>query len=100
VFKLFSPKAGRTLVAVVGISASLAATAFADVVPAGGGTWNYGRNASIVWSKYLHNDKTHKSSVVNGDGDYQSSGWVSRGKWSDASTRATWSGNKSYYDNK
>jgi lactococcin 972 family bacteriocin len=97
---MLSPKAARTVAAVVGASAALVATAYADVVPAGGGTWNYGRNNSIVWSNYLHNDKTHKSSVVNGDGDYQTSPWTSKGNWSEASTRATWRGNKSYYDNR
>jgi lactococcin 972 family bacteriocin len=100
VFKILSPKVARTVAAAVGASAALAAAAYADVVPAGGGTWNYGRNHSIVWSNYLHNNHTHKSSVVNGDGDYQSSPWVSRGTWSEASTRATLSGNKSYYDNR
>ncbi len=92
----------RRVVGIAVVSALLTATTAlaGKVQQAGGGTWSWGRNDNRVWSDYLHNSMIHKSSVVNGDGDYVCSGWKQRGVWAKASTGSTGSGNKAYYDTK
>lgn len=82
-------------VVVTGLAAVLmaigaAAPALATVVNVGGGTWNYGvnNNGGEVWSNYYHPSLRHRSSVINGYGEYYNSGCVSSGTWSYASLRA------------
>lgn len=65
-----------------------AVPALATVEYPGGGTWNYGTNRTEVWSNYHHPSRNHRSSVINGYGEYRSSGCKSPGVWSYASLRA------------
>ncbi len=65
-----------------------AVPAFATVEYPGGGTWNYGTNRTEVWSNYHHPSRKHRSSVINGYGEYKSSACKRAGKWSYASLRA------------
>lgn len=77
---------------------SFASVAAAAVVNVDGGTWNHGRDNSHVWSDYHHPARDHKTSVVNGKGNFATSGWVSPDQWAKSSTFSTWFGNKSFYD--
>lgn len=72
---------------VFGISSAALAPAMAIVVGVGGGTWNYGTGSGMVWSNYHHPSKWHRSSVINGWGQYRTSGCVPAGYWSFASLR-------------
>lgn len=74
------------------ILASTSVAAFATITSAGGGTWDYGSNNSICWSKYTHNELRHGSTVINAhDEDAQDDG-VDAGEQSWAETTA-------YHDN-
>ncbi len=64
--------------------------------PPGGGTWDSGASAKLVWSDYHHPSKTHRSSVVGEI--YYTSDWTAPGLWSYAATYAKLSGNKAYWD--
>lgn len=82
-------------IAIVGLTSAAmvlgaAAPALAVVDYVGGGTWNYGvnNNGGEVWSNYHHPNNNHRSSVINGYGEYRSSGCVGKGVWSYASLRA------------
>ncbi len=72
------------------VAAAVAVPAFATVSYPGGGTWNYGvaSDQSQVWSNYHHPSRVHRSSVINGYGEYYSSACKSAGVWSYASLRA------------
>jgi lactococcin 972 family bacteriocin len=70
------------------IVAGTALPALATVEYPGGGTWNYGTNRTEVWSNYHHPTRNHRSSVINGYGEYRSSGCKAPRIWSYASLRA------------
>jgi lactococcin 972 family bacteriocin len=70
------------------IVVSAAVPALATVAYPGGGTWNYGTNTTEVWSNYHHPSANHRSSVINGYGEYRTSGCTGRGAWAYASLRA------------
>ncbi len=79
-----------TGVAAAAMILGLATPALATVVNVGGGTWNYGveNNGGEVWSYYHHPSRNHRSSVINGYGEYYSSPCVAPKTWSYASLRA------------
>ncbi|HEY5820493.1 MAG TPA: lactococcin 972 family bacteriocin [Propionibacteriaceae bacterium] len=77
-----------TALGAVAILIGAAFPALAAVEYPGGGTWNYGTNRTEVWSNYHHPSANHRSSVINGYGEYKSSGCKARGVWSYASLRA------------
>ena len=70
------------------IVAGAAVPALATVTYPGGGTWSYGTNSTEVYSNYYHPSNNHRSSVINGYGEYLSSGCKSPGVWAYASERA------------
>lgn len=76
--------------AAAAIVVGAAAPALATVVNVGGGTWNYGvqNQGGTVWSNYHHPTRKHRSSVINGYGEYDNSGCKSANVWSYASLRA------------
>jgi lactococcin 972 family bacteriocin len=77
-----------TGVSAIAIVVGTAAPALATVEYPGGGTWNYGTNRTEVWSNYHHPNNKHRSSVINGYGEYLSSGCKNPNVWSYASLRA------------
>ncbi len=83
-------KAAATGLAAAVIALGAAVPALATVVNVGGGTWNYGvqNQGGTVWSNYHHPSVRHRSSVINGYGEYYNSGCKSAGVWSYASLRA------------
>lgn len=80
-------KLGTSLTALVMVTGT-AVPALAAVAYPGGGTWNYGTNQTEVYSNYHHPSLRHGSSVINGYGEYRSSGCQSAKVWSYASLRA------------
>ncbi len=75
-------------VGAIAIVVGAAVPALATVEHPGGGTWSYGTNRTEVYSDYHHPNNNHRSSVINGYGEYQSSGCTSPGVWAHASLRA------------
>ncbi|MFI5709838.1 lactococcin 972 family bacteriocin [Kribbella sp. NPDC051620] len=72
----------------VAVLATAAVPALASVAYPGGGTWNYGTNQTSVYSNYHHPSATHKSSTINGYGEYKTSGCVKKDLWANTSDRA------------
>lgn len=75
-------------VAALALVTGAALPAFAAVEYPGGGTWSYGTNRTEVYSNYYHGSLSHRSSTINGYGEYASSGCKGRGVWAYASERA------------
>lgn len=50
-----------------------------------GGKWRHGVGSRYVWSKYDHNNKTHKTTVQGAGGQFSYSGWTSAGSRAEAS---------------
>ena len=65
-----------------GAGAATAETAYPDE----GGTWDYGTSGSFIWSNYLHETRSHGSSVKNCHGQLWRSPNVLAGSWSNVST--------------
>lgn len=82
----FSRSIGTGLGALV-LVAGAAVPALAAVTYPGGGTWSYGVN-SEVYSNYHHPTARHKSSVINGYGEYKTAACTNGGTWTYASLRA------------
>ncbi|MEU3183818.1 lactococcin 972 family bacteriocin [Streptomyces sp. NPDC006923] len=74
-----------------------AAPALATVVGVGGGTWDYGADATWTWSDYYHGSKCHGSSVQGKN--YYTSGDTAAGAWANAGAPAKLSGNQAYWRN-
>lgn len=77
-----------TGVSAIAIVVGTAVPALATVEHPGGGTWIYGTNRTEVYSKYQHPRKDHRASVINGYGEYRSSGCKKPNVWANASLRA------------
>jgi len=62
------------------------------VVPAGGGTWNYGTETNgftkHVWSYYIHPEKYHSSTAIIGSS--QDKEYAIAGAWSYADAFGSW----------
>ncbi|GIH07737.1 hypothetical protein Rhe02_58040 [Rhizocola hellebori] len=83
-------KAIATGLAAAAMVLAAAVPALATVVNVGGGTWNYGvqNQGGTVWSNFQQPSRRHRSSVINGYGEYYNSGCKAAGVWSYASLRA------------
>ena len=69
-----------------------------STVGVAGGTWSYGTNSTIVWSRYLHPTRYHGSSVTTYDGGIIVRSAVTLpGRWSNAQVRRSPSQNEAYY---
>lgn len=86
--------AAPVLLAGVLSSAAVTAANAAIVHPPEGGVWDYGANASTVWSDYYHPSVCHGSTAVGTIVVRASAG---AGAWSLASAQAKLFGNESYY---
>lgn len=89
--------ARRVVAGVAGamLSLGMAAPAMAAIAYVEGGKWNYGVNASDVWSYYDQPSKVHKSSAV-GKTTYRS-GCTAAGRTSLAAGPKATRNNQSYY---
>ncbi|HGC9720872.1 TPA: lactococcin 972 family bacteriocin [Streptococcus agalactiae] len=63
-----------------------------------GGKWRHGVGSRYVWSKYDHNDKTHKTTVQGAGGKFSYSGWTRAGSRAEASWEKALSGNRAWAD--
>jgi lactococcin 972 family bacteriocin len=82
----------------VGLMASFAGVAMAEVVNASGGVWDRGSNVVNVWSNYTHPTRRHGSTAVAGSRRVYS-GNTDAGRTSFASlSKAPWTHGASYYN--
>jgi Bacteriocin (Lactococcin_972). len=63
-----------------------------------GGKWRHGVGSVYVWSKYDHNNKTHKTTVQGAGGQFSYSGWTRAGSRAEASWEKASSGNRAWAD--
>lgn len=77
-----------TSVGACAVVLGFATPALAAVAYPGGGTWVYGTNTTEVYSNYYHGSKRHRSSTINGYGEYSASTCKGAGVWSYNSQRA------------
>lgn len=63
-----------------------------------GGKWRHGVGSVYVWSKYDHNNKTHKTTVQGASGQFSYSGCTSSGSRAEASWEKASSGNRAWAD--
>lgn len=63
-----------------------------------GGKWRHGVGSVYVWSKYDHNNKTHKTTVQGAGGKFSYSGWINAGSRAEASWEKASSGNRAWAD--
>ena len=60
--------------------------------------WRHGVGSRYVWSKYDHNNKTHKTTVQGVGGQFSYSGFTSSGSRAEASWEKALSGNRDWAD--
>lgn len=67
---------------------SMSLMVFATITSAGGGTWDYGANSTICWSKYTHSNLRHGSTAINGDDESDEDDGVDAGdqSWAEVSS--------------
>lgn len=84
--------ASASLTGAIALVLATGGAAFAETSEVGGGTWEHGTTGAwgdgTVYSNYLHDSKSHGSSVENCDGVIDRSPTVAPGVWSNAQTYA------------
>jgi Bacteriocin (Lactococcin_972) len=86
---------GLTAAAVLTGAAGIAAATIVN--PPEGGTWDYGANASTVWSQYIHPSNCHTASTDGASG-LRTSRAERGGTWATMTDSAALWGNEAYYN--